>query len=55
LLRLDSDGLQAWDELVASGAAALAALQQAFGDLQPSSAPQELPGVLNKLKSLVGY
>lgn len=45
--------MQAWDELVGSGAAALAALQQAFGDLQPNGTQQDTPRILGKLKELV--
>jgi hypothetical protein len=48
-----SNCMQAWDELVASGAAALAALQQAFGDLQPNDTPKETPRILENLKELV--
>jgi hypothetical protein len=47
------DALQEWEDLVASGAAALAALQQAFVDLQPNSGPRETPRILEKLSELV--
>ncbi|WIA40936.1 hypothetical protein OEZ86_004591 [Tetradesmus obliquus] len=51
-LQLFCEHLQAWDELVGSGAAALAALQQAFGDLQPNGTQQDTPRILGKLKEL---
>ncbi|KAF6249853.1 hypothetical protein COO60DRAFT_926734 [Scenedesmus sp. NREL 46B-D3] len=46
------DHLQEWDELVASGAAALAVLQQAFVDLQPVSGSKTTPRILEKLSEL---
>jgi hypothetical protein len=46
-------GVQEWEDLVASGAAALAALQQAFADLQPNSSQTDIPGILQRLSDLV--